>query len=41
VFALPEELPRFRRGLKRLAWTMLALVGGAFLIALSVSVGGR
>jgi hypothetical protein len=38
VFALPEELPRFRRSLARQAWTMLALVGAAFLTALSVSL---
>jgi len=39
VFALPEELPRFHRNFRVLAWTMLALVGSAFLTALGVSVG--
>ncbi|MGH3661244.1 MAG: hypothetical protein ACRDT8_02825 [Micromonosporaceae bacterium] len=39
VFALPDELPRMRRQLRLCAWTMLALVATAFLIATSVSVG--
>jgi hypothetical protein len=38
VFALPAELPGFRRSLARQAWAMLALVGAAFLTALSVSL---
>jgi hypothetical protein len=38
VFALPAELPAFRRSLTRQAWAMLALVGAAFLTALSVSL---
>lgn len=38
VFALPEELPGFRRRLRLQAWTMLELVGTAYLVALSVSV---
>lgn len=40
VFALPEELPGFRRSLLLRARVMLVLVGAAFLTALSVSVGG-
>jgi hypothetical protein len=39
VFALPEELPGFQRRLRQLAWTMLGLVGAAFLTTLSVSAG--
>jgi hypothetical protein len=39
VFALPEELPGFQRRLRRLAWTMLGLVGVAFLMTSSASVG--
>jgi len=39
VFALPEELPGFRRSLTIQARTILVLVGAAFLVALSVSVG--
>jgi hypothetical protein len=39
VFALPEEPPGFQRRLRRLAWTMLGLVGAAFLTTLSVSAG--
>lgn len=39
VFALAEELPGFQRRLRQLAWTMLGLVGAAFLTTLSVSVG--
>ncbi|MDN3355593.1 hypothetical protein [Actinomadura sp. DC4] len=38
VFALPEELPGHQRTLRRLAWTMLALVGAAFLTVLSVAL---
>jgi hypothetical protein len=39
VFALPGELPGYQRRLRRLAWTMLALVGAAFLTTLSAAVG--
>jgi hypothetical protein len=39
VFALPEELPGFQSRLRRLAWTMLVLVGAAFLTTASVAVG--
>jgi hypothetical protein len=39
VFALPEELPGFQRRLRQLAWTMLGLVGAAFLTTLSASAG--
>jgi len=38
VFALPGELPGYQRRLRGLAWTMLALVGAAFLATLSVSL---
>jgi hypothetical protein len=38
VFALPEELPGFQRRLRRLAWTILGLVGAAFLTTLSATV---
>jgi hypothetical protein len=38
VFALPAELPGFRRSLTRQAWAMLGLVGTAYLTALSVSL---
>lgn len=38
VFALPEELPGFRRRLRVRAWAMLGLIGGAFLAALAGSV---
>ena len=38
VFALPEELPRFRRGLALRARTMLVLVAAAFLTALTMSL---
>ncbi|GLY77148.1 hypothetical protein [Actinoallomurus iriomotensis] len=38
VFALPEELPRFRRRLRAQAWAMLVLVGVAFALTLSASV---
>jgi hypothetical protein len=38
VFALPAELPGFRRSLTRQAWAMLALVGAAFLVALSIGL---
>lgn len=41
VFALPEELAGFRRRLRIQAWTMLGLVGTAFVVALSVSVAAR
>ena len=40
VFALPQELPGCQHRLRQLAWTMLALVGAAFLTALSVTVAG-
>lgn len=39
VFALPAELPTFQRSLRIQAWAMCLLVGTAFLVALSVSVG--
>ncbi|GAA0925196.1 hypothetical protein [Pseudonocardia zijingensis] len=39
VFALPEELPGFQRRLRRIAWTMTALVGAAFLTTSVASVG--
>jgi hypothetical protein len=39
VFALPGELPGYQRRLRRLAWTMLALVGAAFLTTLSAALG--
>ncbi len=38
IFAVPEEVPAFRRRLTALAYTMLVLVGLAFLTALSVSI---
>ena len=38
IFAVPAELPSFRRRLRRIAWTMLVLVGTAFLAALTESV---
>jgi hypothetical protein len=38
IFALPTELASFRRSLMVRAWTMLCLVGAAFVTALSVSV---
>jgi hypothetical protein len=38
VFALPAELPGFRRSLTRQAWALLTLVGAAFLTALTVSL---
>jgi hypothetical protein len=38
VFALPAELAGFRRRLRVQAVAMLALVGAAFVVALSVSV---
>jgi hypothetical protein len=41
VFALPDELAGFRRRLRVQAWAMLALVGTAFVVALSVSVAAR
>jgi hypothetical protein len=40
VFAVAEELPGFQHRLRLLAWTILVLVGTAFLTALSVSLGG-
>jgi uncharacterized membrane protein len=40
VFALPAELPGYRRQLARQAWAMLLLVGTAFVVALAASVGG-
>jgi putative copper export protein len=39
VFALAEELPGFQHRLRQLAWTMLGLVGAAFLTTLSVTLG--
>lgn len=39
VFALPAELPAFRRDLTRRAWAMLTLVAAAFLTGLSLAVG--
>ena len=39
VFAVRAELEGFRRRLRVQAWAMLVLVGTAFMIALSVSVG--
>jgi hypothetical protein len=38
VFALPGELPGFRRRLRLQAWAMLGLVGAAFALTLSASV---
>lgn len=38
VFAVPAELPSYRRRLRRIAWTMLVLAGTAFLAALTDSV---
>lgn len=38
LFALSEELPGYQRRLRLQAWTMLALVGAAFVFALTVSV---
>ncbi len=40
VFALPEELPGYQRRLRRLAWSMLMLVGAAFGVGLTVSLRG-
>jgi hypothetical protein len=40
VFAVAEELPGFQHRLRLLAWTILVLVGAAFLTSLSVSLGG-
>jgi hypothetical protein len=37
VFALPQELPRFRRRLRCQAWIMLGLVGAAYIVALSAT----
>jgi putative copper export protein len=39
VFALAEELPGLQRRLRRLAWTMLVLVGAAFLTTLGTALG--
>ena len=39
VFALAEELPGFQHRLRQLAWTILGLVGAAFLTTLTVSLG--
>ncbi|MGI5237316.1 hypothetical protein [Dactylosporangium sp. CA-139066] len=39
VFALPAERPALRRGLRRRAWTMTVLVGGAFLTGLAATSG--
>lgn len=38
VFALPAELSGYRRRLRALAWTMLGLVGTAFLAARAASL---
>ena len=38
VFALPEELPRFRRALTVRATTMTALVGLSYVVAMVVSL---
>jgi len=38
VFALPAELPGFRRALRLRAWSMCVLVGAAFLTALATIV---
>ncbi|WP_051792120.1 hypothetical protein [Amycolatopsis jejuensis] len=38
VFALPEELPRFRRALAVRAWTMTVLIGLSYAVALTVSL---
>ncbi|MFD0202892.1 MULTISPECIES: hypothetical protein [Saccharothrix] len=38
VFALPEELPGFRRGLTVRTVTMTVLVGASFVVALAVSL---
>ncbi|SHN48241.1 hypothetical protein [Cryptosporangium aurantiacum] len=37
VFALPDEIPRFRQSLRRQATTMLGLVGCAYGVALGVT----
>lgn len=39
VFALSEELPGYQRRLRRLAWTMLMLVGAVFGVGLGVGLG--
>jgi hypothetical protein len=39
VFALPGERPALRRALRRRAWAMTVLVGGAFLTALAATSG--
>lgn len=38
VFALPEELAGYQRRLRIQAWTILALVAAAFVVALSVGI---
>jgi hypothetical protein len=38
VFALPSELPGYRRRLRLQAWTMLVLVAAAFVLTLSASI---
>jgi hypothetical protein len=38
VFALPSELPGYRHRLRLQAWTMLILVGAAFVFTLSASL---
>ncbi|MGN9845875.1 hypothetical protein ACTMTI_47930 [Nonomuraea sp. H19] len=38
LFALPEELPGYQRRLRLQAWTMLGLVGTAFVFALAARV---
>jgi hypothetical protein len=39
VFALPKERPAFRAGLRRQAWVMTVLAGGAFLAGLATTSG--
>jgi hypothetical protein len=41
VFALPAELPGFRRSLRRQAWAICVLVAAAFGTALTVSVAAH
>lgn len=38
VFALPAELPGYQARLRRLAWSMLLLVGAGFGVALAASL---
>jgi hypothetical protein len=38
VFALPEELPRFRRALMARAATMTVLIGLSYVVAMAVSL---